>query len=543
MTSYIRKYVTAVASAKDYIAQWSSDHVYSDEELIVPFPTLAIYDPHKHAWTVHIKAWVYVPFQAKSLTSYLPSLPSFLGGSGNNKKENEDKKVDKENVDESNNSNNENQKKKTIFNENEYMKNKKSPSKDVKVNQDKKDAAAAVSKENHKLKKDDGASDSDDDLYENALREEFGDPNESPGRLGLFFVGNSVKIATKTIINGVERLLDPSDDSGFIEQHVEIPDKELISLCTRTHEDCKDKKFEYQIQVNPKKEVEKNKKEETTDKDKKEKNTGKITKVESADKDKKEENTDEIKKEEKTDENKKKEDTDKIKKDENIGENKKEEDTDKNVEHGNDYKTFTCTVYVLARHGVSIISDIDDTIKVSNVLSKRLLLKHTFYSYFKPIEGMSDLYQKWHEQKCQFHYISASPWQLYPALRSFLDKHKFPMGTANLRKFSWNLEFFNPADTYKIETISKMIDSYPSRKYICVGDSGELDPEIYSKLYIKYPKAIAHIFIRDICHSEKCLPTCEERYTKAFEGVPKERWTIFKDPKEIETDIKKILSA
>ncbi|CAF4360254.1 unnamed protein product, partial [Adineta steineri] len=193
---------------------------------------------------------------------------------------------------------------------------------------------AAVSKENHKLKKDDGASDSDDDLYENALREEFGDLNESPGRLGLFFVGNSVKIATKTIINGVERLLDPSDDSGFIEQHVEIPDKELISLCTRTHEDCKDKKFEYQIQVNPKKEVEKNKKEENTDKDKKEKNTGKITKVESADKDKKEENTDEIKKEEKTDENKKKEDTEKIKKEENTDENKKEEDTDKNVEHG-----------------------------------------------------------------------------------------------------------------------------------------------------------------------------------------------------------------
>jgi len=147
----------------------------------------------------------------------------------------------------------------------------------------------------------------------------------------------------------------------------------------------------------------------------------------------------------------------------------------------------------------------------------------------------------------------------YPALRCFLEKHKFPMGTMNLRKFSWSLEFFHPADTYKIETISEMIDAYPLRKYICVGDSGlnliykknkylfiffylgELDPEIYSKLYTKYPQSIAHIFIRDICQPPECLPTCDERYKKAFEDIPKERWTIFKDPKEIETDIKKLI--
>ncbi len=75
-------------------------------------------------------------------------------------------------------------------------------------------------------------------------------------------------------------------------------------------------------------------------------------------------------------------------------------------------KAFPCTIYVLASHGISVISDIDDTIKISQVLSKRRLLKHTFYSYFKPVDGMSELYQKWYEQNCQFHYVSASPWQL-----------------------------------------------------------------------------------------------------------------------------------
>jgi hypothetical protein len=117
------------------------------------------------------------------------------------------------------------------------------------------------------------------------------------------------------MINGVEHLLQPSDESGFIEQHLEIPDEEVISLCKTTHPDCKDKIFDYQIQVN----------------------------------------------------------NEKLKQDD-----KKEDDIKKDNKNDDDYKTFKCTIYVLARHGTSVISDIDDTVKISNVLSKRLLLKHTF---------------------------------------------------------------------------------------------------------------------------------------------------------------------
>jgi hypothetical protein len=173
------------------------------------------------------------------------------------------------------------------------------------------------------------------------LESEIGEQSVNPGRLGLFFVGNPVKVATKSIINGIEHLLQPSDDSGFIDENLEFPDKDIQSLCTAEHAECPDRKFDYEIQVHDTK------------------------------------NTD-----------------------------TKEDDVVNS-------RSFKCTVYVLASHGVSIISDIDDTVKISNVLSKRLLLKHTFYSYFKPVEGMSDLYQQWRDQNCQFHYVSASPWQLY----------------------------------------------------------------------------------------------------------------------------------
>ena len=45
--------------------------------------------------------------------------------------------------------------------------------------------------------------------------------------------------------------------------------------------------------------------------------------------------------------------------------------------------------------GLSIISDIDDTIKESNVIHKRELMLNTFLREFVPVEGMSALYQRW----------------------------------------------------------------------------------------------------------------------------------------------------
>ncbi|CAF1479976.1 unnamed protein product [Rotaria magnacalcarata] len=453
MNSYLQKYIAALSSATDYIAQWSPDQVFADEEHIVPFPTLAIFDRNKQLWLVHVKAWVYLPMETKTFADYLSSLPSLLIGSKN-----------EENIDVVNYNKIENR---ITFNENKNeIVNQPELTTNVNIDKDPKYATASTgdNQENNK----DGYSDSDNHLYERAFQQELDQLDDNPSRLSLFFVGKSVKIVTKSIINGVEHLLQPSDESGFIEHRLELSDEEMQSLCTTTHIDCQDRTFDYHIKVH---------------KTAKKSNT-----------------------------------------------------------KNDDYKTFQCTVYVLAPRGVSIISDIDDTIKVTHAISRTLLLKHTFYNCFEPIKGMNDLYQKWHERKCQFHYVSASPWQLYPALRCFLEKYNFPMGTLNLRKFDWNLKFFYTIGIHKMKTISEIIEAYPSRKYIFVGDSGELDPEVYAKLYANYAQSIAHIYIRDICQTSPCLPICEERYRKAFEFVPKDLWSIFKHPQEIDTDINKLVS-
>jgi hypothetical protein len=80
MASHLKKYAAGLLSAKDYVAQWSADRVYADEALIVPFPTLAIFDPERSVWSIQIRAWLYLPFEGKKIKSYFASIPSFFKG-------------------------------------------------------------------------------------------------------------------------------------------------------------------------------------------------------------------------------------------------------------------------------------------------------------------------------------------------------------------------------------------------------------------------------------------------------------------------------
>ena len=94
-------------------------------------------------------------------------------------------------------------------------------------------------------------------------------------------------------------------------------------------------------------------------------------------------------------------------------------------------------LYLLAEHGLSVISDIDDTIKVTEVRDRRELLRNTFLRPFRAVPGMSELYQVWQRREgAQFHYVSASPWQLYPALDAFRSRRGFSGRHISSQEFS-----------------------------------------------------------------------------------------------------------
>lgn len=78
-----------------------------------------------------------------------------------------------------------------------------------------------------------------------------------------------------------------------------------------------------------------------------------------------------------------------------------------------DGRYFGGRIHLVEEQGLSVISDLDDTIKDSSVLDTPQLLANTFAREFRPVPGMAEVYRDWAAIGAAFHYLSASPWQLY----------------------------------------------------------------------------------------------------------------------------------
>lgn len=180
--------------------------------------------------------------------------------------------------------------------------------------------------------------------------------------------------------------------------------------------------------------------------------------------------------------------------------------------------------------GVSIVSDIDDTIKISEIpAGQQRVFDYAFCREFQAAPGMADKYKDWSNATAHpdwndvtFHYVSGGPQQLLGPLYDFLvvGQGGFPEGTFHLRYFPKNLlasETRNnlkrfaagPMDTtfqHKVNEITKLMDTFPDRKFILVGDSGEVDPEVYNKIRDERPQQVQEVWIRDVVDDSKDNP-------------------------------------
>lgn len=193
---------------------------------------------------------------------------------------------------------------------------------------------------------------------------------------------------------------------------------------------------------------------------------------------------------------------------------------------------FSGEIQLIPDTGVSVISDIDDTIKISNVLDKKELIRNTFVEPYKVATGMPEYYHSLKKEGAYFHYVSASPWQIYPSLKPFMDSN-YPKGTVSLRYFrltdSSLVDFLKSSVEYKYTQIKQIIQRYPKHQFILIGDSGEHDPEVYAKIYREFPDAIRSIYIREVKDSD----LSEKRFIDDFDGIPKTTWRIFDTPNKI----------
>lgn len=151
----------------------------------------------------------------------------------------------------------------------------------------------------------------------------------------------------------------------------------------------------------------------------------------------------------------------------------------------------------------------------TEVRDKSATLLNTFLREFQPVPGMAEFYQKLaHTNGAAFHYISASPWQLYEPLAACVASNGFPAGTFELKQFRWKdrsfFSLFARPEKYKPGVIEPFLKQFPKRKFILIGDSGRRDPGDLWRSGAQVPGANhAHLHPRRDRRTRRCRALSE----------------------------------
>ncbi len=196
--------------------------------------------------------------------------------------------------------------------------------------------------------------------------------------------------------------------------------------------------------------------------------------------------------------------------------------------------------------GISIVSDIDDTVRITNVLDRHEMLMNTFVRPLKAVPGMASLYQHAAAVPAlRIHYVSNAPYALYPLVQQFLRGAQFPEGSMHFRAVSiksklWHrLLHLEQANTHKTEVIESLMQDFPERSFVLIGDTGEQDPEIYGALARVHPERVRMILLRNVSGDTRS----GTRLTSGMRGVPAAKWLLFTDAYALDLESAKISSA
>ena len=152
-----------------------------------------------------------------------------------------------------------------------------------------------------------------------------------------------------------------------------------------------------------------------------------------------------------------------------------------------------------------VISDMDDTVLQSHVTdfiraAGMVLLENARTRL--PFPGVAAFYRALEQGGSgradnPVFYVSSSPWNLYEVIAEFLEAQGIPAGPLLLRDWDLGPSLLRNA-AYKSGVIREILSTYPSLRFILIGDSAQEDPEIYADVVRTHPGRVLAVYIRNV---------------------------------------------
>jgi phosphatidate phosphatase APP1 len=167
-----------------------------------------------------------------------------------------------------------------------------------------------------------------------------------------------------------------------------------------------------------------------------------------------------------------------------------------------------------------VISDIDDTLVHTGVANKVKMIWRLFFQGARSrvaFPGVAAFYRALHQGYSgndlnPMLYVSRGPWSLYEVLDEFFNLHRIPVGPILFLR-EWGISLTNPlprrARGHKLPLIRSMLGLYRDLPIVLIGDSGQRDPEIYTRIVREHARRVLAVYIRNVSRRPERLQAIE----------------------------------
>lgn len=193
--------------------------------------------------------------------------------------------------------------------------------------------------------------------------------------------------------------------------------------------------------------------------------------------------------------------------------------------------TGNATSYLVPEAGLTIISDIDDILRITQIYEPANGILNSFAKAFVPWMNMPDIYANWSRSipDFHFHYLTTTPEQVTRNYMDFIYK-TYPGGSFDTRP----LNFSDVSATLSIRKflLERIFQTFPKRKFILMADTSNSDVmRDYPLMATQFPGQVQCIFLRNTSATD---PGDKFPYdTSGFQGLNQDMYMFFLVPDDL----------